>query len=177
MVSSKGCAHSLLVLEIQGASCASQCYLQGCVQLTGWAWTAAYATGLHACHPVCSRPCVWTCCFCAQGVLGEYEAATAMRCVMDALAALHAADVVFGDVKPSNFVRTKVCFPARALVHSILVSVYALGACAQLRLHKHIDSLRAQVGRRAHADLLLVHGAVLHARFVPAALPLNPAPA
>jgi serine/threonine protein kinase len=46
-----------------------------------------------------------------QGVLGEYEAATAMRCVMDSLAALHAADVVFGDVKPSNFVRTKVGLP------------------------------------------------------------------
>jgi serine/threonine protein kinase len=43
-----------------------------------------------------------------QGVLPEYEAATAMRCVMEALAALHAANVVYGDVKPSNFVRTKV---------------------------------------------------------------------
>lgn len=43
-----------------------------------------------------------------QGVLSEYEAATAMRCVLEALAALHAADVVFGDVKPANFVRTKV---------------------------------------------------------------------
>lgn len=43
-----------------------------------------------------------------QGVLSEYEAATAMRCVLEALAALHAADVVFGDVKPANFVGTKV---------------------------------------------------------------------
>jgi serine/threonine protein kinase len=31
-----------------------------------------------------------------------------MRCVLEALAALHDANVVFGDVKPSNFVRTKV---------------------------------------------------------------------
>jgi serine/threonine protein kinase len=45
---------------------------------------------------------------CVQGVVSEHEAATAMRCVLEALAALHAADVVYGDVKPANFVRTKV---------------------------------------------------------------------
>lgn len=31
-----------------------------------------------------------------------------MHCVLEALASLHAADVVFGDVKPSNFALTKV---------------------------------------------------------------------
>jgi len=31
-----------------------------------------------------------------------------MQCVLEALAALHDANVVYGDVKPSNFVRTKV---------------------------------------------------------------------
>jgi hypothetical protein len=65
------------------------------------------------CNAVCVHP--WTCplrpcCTCCpvQGVVSEHEAATAMRCVLEALAALHAADVVYGDVKPANFVRTKV---------------------------------------------------------------------
>lgn len=55
------------------------------------------AAGACPCLPVCQ-----------QGVLPEYDAATAMLCVMEALASLHAANVVYGDVKPSNFVRTKV---------------------------------------------------------------------
>jgi serine/threonine protein kinase len=55
---------------------------------------------------VCVSACVGQ-----QGVLPEYDAATAMRCVMEALASLHAANVVYGDVKPSNFVRTKVRAP------------------------------------------------------------------
>ncbi|KAF8056021.1 CPK4 [Scenedesmus sp. PABB004] len=40
----------------------------------------------------------------AGGALSEAEAASAMRGVLGALAACHAADVVYGDVKPSNFV-------------------------------------------------------------------------
>jgi calcium-dependent protein kinase len=39
----------------------------------------------------------------AQGTLSEADAAAAMRGVLTALAACHAADVCYGDVKPANF--------------------------------------------------------------------------
>ncbi|KAF6255016.1 kinase-like domain-containing protein [Scenedesmus sp. NREL 46B-D3] len=39
----------------------------------------------------------------AHGTLSEAEAASAMRGVLSALAACHAADVCYGDVKPANF--------------------------------------------------------------------------
>jgi serine/threonine protein kinase len=39
----------------------------------------------------------------AQGTLSEADTAAAMRGVLTALAACHAADVCYGDVKPANF--------------------------------------------------------------------------
>lgn len=51
-----------------------------------------------------------------QGLLDEATAASAMRGVLEALAACHAADCCYGDVKPANFMLTKL-YPS--LTHRI----------------------------------------------------------
>jgi serine/threonine protein kinase len=38
------------------------------------------------------------------GGLSEAEAATVIRCVLEFLAAAHAQDICYGDIKPANFV-------------------------------------------------------------------------
>lgn len=97
-----------------------------------------------------------------------------MRCVLEALAALHEADIVYGDVKPSNFARTKVC----------CCWLLWLGCCG-LALGRLVHACRCILNRctACHMQKLLT-SCVLCLVFVvlpnhtnPAALPLHAAPA